>query len=242
MADRGFTALKFDLDLPLLPHEDLYARTISAAQLERQVALAEATVAGGRGSSGGGVRPALALRAGGCAPARARPRAPAGALARRPDSSAGPRVGRADLGADDDPDLHRREPLPAGRLRSADRPGRRRHPRARHPEGRRAQRHAPDRGVRRRPLAAARPAQHRRADRHARLGARLRLDPELPGARVARGVGAVLRRARDARPTGDRRRVRRAARRSGDRRRARPRRVPALRDDRASRSSASRVA
>jgi L-alanine-DL-glutamate epimerase-like enolase superfamily enzyme len=44
MAERGFTALKFDLDLPLLPHEDLYARTISAAQLERQVAIAEATV------------------------------------------------------------------------------------------------------------------------------------------------------------------------------------------------------
>ncbi|MCI0636006.1 MAG: mandelate racemase/muconate lactonizing enzyme family protein, partial [Actinobacteria bacterium] len=31
------------------PHEDLYARTISAAQLERQVALAEATVAGVEG-------------------------------------------------------------------------------------------------------------------------------------------------------------------------------------------------
>lgn len=45
MAERGFTALKFDLDLPLLPHEDLHARTISAAQLERQVALAEAAVA-----------------------------------------------------------------------------------------------------------------------------------------------------------------------------------------------------
>jgi len=45
MADRGFTALKFDLDLPLLPDEDLYARTISATQLERQIALAEATVA-----------------------------------------------------------------------------------------------------------------------------------------------------------------------------------------------------
>ena len=45
MADRGFTALKFDLDLPLLPHEDLHARTISAAQLEKQVALAESTVA-----------------------------------------------------------------------------------------------------------------------------------------------------------------------------------------------------
>ena len=45
MADRGFTALKFDLDLPLLPNEDLDARTISAAQLERQVALAKATVA-----------------------------------------------------------------------------------------------------------------------------------------------------------------------------------------------------
>ena len=44
MADRGFTALKFDLDLPLLPHEDLYARTISAAQLERQLAIAEAAV------------------------------------------------------------------------------------------------------------------------------------------------------------------------------------------------------
>jgi L-alanine-DL-glutamate epimerase-like enolase superfamily enzyme len=44
MADRGFTALKFDLDLPLLEHEDLYARTISAAQLERQVSLARATI------------------------------------------------------------------------------------------------------------------------------------------------------------------------------------------------------
>ncbi len=50
MADRGFTALKFDLDLPLLEHEDLYARTISAAQLERQVELATATIeaVGGR--------------------------------------------------------------------------------------------------------------------------------------------------------------------------------------------------
>ena len=37
-------ALKFDLDLPLLEHEDLYARTISAAQLERQLALARATI------------------------------------------------------------------------------------------------------------------------------------------------------------------------------------------------------
>ena len=44
MVERGFTALKFDLDLPLLPHEDLYARTISAAQLERQLAIAEAAV------------------------------------------------------------------------------------------------------------------------------------------------------------------------------------------------------
>lgn len=45
----GFTALKFDLDLPLLEHEDLYARTISARQLERQVALAEATCAAAPG-------------------------------------------------------------------------------------------------------------------------------------------------------------------------------------------------
>jgi L-alanine-DL-glutamate epimerase-like enolase superfamily enzyme len=44
MADRGFTALKFDLDLPLVGNEDLYARTISAEQLERQVAIAAATV------------------------------------------------------------------------------------------------------------------------------------------------------------------------------------------------------
>jgi gluconate/galactonate dehydratase len=49
MAGRGFTALKFDLDLPLLPDEDLYARTISPAQLERQVAIAEATVAAAGG-------------------------------------------------------------------------------------------------------------------------------------------------------------------------------------------------
>jgi gluconate/galactonate dehydratase len=48
---RGFTALKFDLDLPLLPNEDLHARTISAAQLERQVALAEATVGAVAGSA-----------------------------------------------------------------------------------------------------------------------------------------------------------------------------------------------
>jgi gluconate/galactonate dehydratase len=44
IAELGFTVLKFDLDLPLLPHEDLHARTISAAQLRRQVELAEATV------------------------------------------------------------------------------------------------------------------------------------------------------------------------------------------------------
>ena len=50
MVARGFTALKFDLDLPLLPHEDLYARTISAAQLERQVALAEAAVGAAAGA------------------------------------------------------------------------------------------------------------------------------------------------------------------------------------------------
>jgi L-alanine-DL-glutamate epimerase-like enolase superfamily enzyme len=44
MADLGFTALKFDLDLPLLENEDLYARTISAAQLERQVSIAGAAI------------------------------------------------------------------------------------------------------------------------------------------------------------------------------------------------------
>jgi len=42
MAGAGFTALKFDIDLPRLPGEDLYARTISHAQLERQVELASA--------------------------------------------------------------------------------------------------------------------------------------------------------------------------------------------------------
>lgn len=42
MAERGFTALKFDIDLPLLPGEDLYARTISPAQLERQIEIARA--------------------------------------------------------------------------------------------------------------------------------------------------------------------------------------------------------
>jgi L-alanine-DL-glutamate epimerase-like enolase superfamily enzyme len=44
MVARGFTALKFDLDLPVGANEDLYARTISAEHLERQVALATATV------------------------------------------------------------------------------------------------------------------------------------------------------------------------------------------------------
>ena len=35
MAERGFTALKFDLDLPLMENEDLHSRTISASQLAR---------------------------------------------------------------------------------------------------------------------------------------------------------------------------------------------------------------
>jgi gluconate/galactonate dehydratase len=46
MADRGFTALKFDLDLPLMEDEDLYARTISAEQLARQVDMARAACEG----------------------------------------------------------------------------------------------------------------------------------------------------------------------------------------------------
>jgi gluconate/galactonate dehydratase len=44
MAGRGFSALKFDVDLPRLAGEDLHARTISQRQLERQVALAQAAV------------------------------------------------------------------------------------------------------------------------------------------------------------------------------------------------------
>ncbi|MHB8718506.1 MAG: mandelate racemase/muconate lactonizing enzyme family protein [Candidatus Dormibacteria bacterium] len=44
MAERGFSALKFDLDLPRLEGEDLHARTISQRQLERQVSLARAAV------------------------------------------------------------------------------------------------------------------------------------------------------------------------------------------------------
>ena len=52
MADRGFTALKFDLDLPLLPDEDLYARTISATQLERQLAIAEEVIGAVAGRAG----------------------------------------------------------------------------------------------------------------------------------------------------------------------------------------------
>lgn len=41
-AARGFTALKFDLDLPLIGTEDLHSRTISVRQLARQVELASA--------------------------------------------------------------------------------------------------------------------------------------------------------------------------------------------------------
>ena len=209
MANSGFTALKFDLDLPLLPHEDLYARTISASQLERQVALAEATVAAvaGRAEVAFDLHwryaPADALRL-----ARALEHLPLLWLEDPTPPQDLESIARISERTHD-PDLHRREPLPPRRLRGTDLPRRRRHPRTRHPEGRRAQRHATDRCVRRRPLATARPAQHRRADRHARLGARLRVDPELPRARVACGVRAVLRRARDARPTGDRGRVRR---------------------------------
>lgn len=44
MAARGFTALKFDIDLPRTAGEDLHARTISPAQMDRQVELIQATV------------------------------------------------------------------------------------------------------------------------------------------------------------------------------------------------------
>ena len=44
MVALGFTALKFDLDLPRLPGEDLHARTISPRQLEMQVELAAAAI------------------------------------------------------------------------------------------------------------------------------------------------------------------------------------------------------
>ncbi len=162
---------------------------------------------GRRGSGRGRVRPPLALRTGRRSAARPRARAPASALARGSDAASGSRVGRANRRAHDDADLHRREPLPPRRVRGAHRPRRRRHPRAGHPEGRRACRHASDRGTRGRALAAAGAPQHRRADRHARVGARLRLDPELPRARVARRVGAVLRRAPDDRRAGDRGRL-----------------------------------
>lgn len=42
MAKAGFTAIKFDIDLPSLANEDLHARTISPAQLARQVEVAKA--------------------------------------------------------------------------------------------------------------------------------------------------------------------------------------------------------
>ncbi|HVS50357.1 MAG TPA: mandelate racemase/muconate lactonizing enzyme family protein [Candidatus Dormibacteraeota bacterium] len=44
MADRGFKALKFDIDLPRAPGEDLHARTIPPAQMDRQVELIQAAL------------------------------------------------------------------------------------------------------------------------------------------------------------------------------------------------------
>ena len=44
MADQGFTALKFDIDLPRAPGEDLHARTIPPAQMDRQVELIQAAL------------------------------------------------------------------------------------------------------------------------------------------------------------------------------------------------------
>ena len=41
---RGFTALKFDIDLPRAPGEDLHARTIPPAQMDRQVELIQAAL------------------------------------------------------------------------------------------------------------------------------------------------------------------------------------------------------
>jgi L-alanine-DL-glutamate epimerase-like enolase superfamily enzyme len=229
MADRGFTALKFDLDLPLLPHEDLYARTISAAQLERQVALAEATVeaVAGRAEVAFDLHwryaPADALRL-----ARALEHLPLlwledptpphdlESVARLSERTTTPictgenlyrldgfaaLVGRGgvDILA---PDIQK-----VGGLSDT----------------RRIAAYADV------PLTATRAALDRRPDRHARLGSPVRLDPELPRARVACGVGAVLRRPRHARPAGAGGGLRHAARGAGNRRRARARRLQALR-------------
>ena len=195
MAGRGFTALKFDLDLPLLPGEDLYARTISAAQLERQLAIAEATVASVAGRADVAFdlhwryAPADALRL-----ARAleplpllwledpTPPQDLASVARLAERTTTPictgenlyglhgfatltELGGVDILA---PDIQKVGGLADTRRIAA---------------------------LRRRPLQAASTAQHRRADRDARLRASLRDHPELPRPRVARRLGAVLRRA-----------------------------------------------
>ena len=131
---------------------------------------------------------------------------------------------RADRRAHDDADLHGREPLPPPRLRGARRAAaastssRRT---SRKSEGSRTRSRIA--ALRRCSFAARRSAQHRGADRDARVGSPLRLDPEPARARVACGFGAVLRRARHARPPGDRGRLRLSAGRARNRRRARPR-------------------
>ena len=201
MADRGFTALKFDLDLPLLPPtRTLYARTISAAQLERQVELAEATVkaVAGRAEVAFDLHwryaPADALR---LARALEHSAASSGSRIRRrhrtwrrspaspparPRRSAPARTSIASTAS--------RHSSTAVASTSSRRTSRR---------SAGSRRHAADRRVRGRALAPARAAQHRGPDRHVGVGPRVRLDPELPRPRVARGVGAVLRRARHAR-------------------------------------------
>ena len=193
-SDRGFTALKFDLDLPLLPNEDLYARTISARAAGAPGRHRPRRRRGRRAGRRRRVRPALAVCAGRRAPAGRRARGPAAAVARGPDAA-----GRTSTPSRDC--LRRTTtPIATGEnlyllkgFASLLGRRRRRHPGARHPEGRRAGRDAPDRRARRHPLAAARAAQHLGADRHDGVGPGLRLDPELPGAGVARGERPVLR-------------------------------------------------
>ena len=210
VADLGFSALKFDLDVPTPYMQDTASGTLSRAEVRYMVELAAAVI----DAVGDEVDVAFD-----ChwryqvadASRLAHELEPLGLMwLEDPVPPENVQALGAGHEVDLDADRHRRERLHAPRLPRGVRVRRDRHRRARPAEDGRAARDAPDRRLRRHALHLDGAALHRVADRDGRQRARRGGDPELPRARVARDERAVLERpgGRVRRP-GDRRRAHR---------------------------------
>ena len=193
VAELGFSALKFDLDVPTPYMQDTASGTLSRAEVGAMVELAAAVI------DAVGPEVDVAFDCHWRYQVVRRPAARARARAARPAVARGPGAarerGRAAPGHDVDQHADRdgRERLPAPRLPRGVRDAARStspRPTSRRPAA--LLESPPHRRLRRHPLHLGRAALHRQPDRHDRRRPRRRRGPELPRARVARHERAVL--------------------------------------------------